>query len=90
LRIAYDVAAASQERAPAGRTTFLLNAHEPACNNDVARLVCDQFVERRADSANTVVLDGLPENHDIVDPTNPHARVDLVYPVLRRLIDESS
>ena len=90
LRIGLAVDAASYERAPVGRTTFLLNAHEPACNNDLARLVCDRFVERRGSSANTVVLDGLPENHDIVDPTNPRARVDLVYPALRRLIEDSS
>lgn len=90
LRIALWVETASQERAPSGKTTFLLNAHEPACNNDVARLVCGRFAEHRARSAEAIVLDDLPANHDIVDPTNPQARVDLVYPVLRRLIEATA
>jgi pimeloyl-ACP methyl ester carboxylesterase len=87
LCIGFEVDATSFERAPAGRTTFLLNAHEPACNNEVSRQVCERFEERRAQSAGAVILDGLPANHDIIDPTNPHARVDLVYPVLRGLIE---
>jgi carboxylesterase len=86
LRIGLDVEAASHARAPAGRTTFLLNAHEPACNNAVTVAVHDGFERSRAGSTELVVLSDLPANHDIIDPTNPNARIDLVYPALRAIL----
>jgi hypothetical protein len=86
LRIGLEVEADSHARAPAGRTTFLLNAHEPACNNAVALAIRDGFERNRPTSTNLVILNGLPANHDIIDPTNPSARVDLVYPALRAIL----
>jgi hypothetical protein len=90
LRIGLAVDAASHERAPVGRTSFLLNAREPAVNNDVALLIRERFEERRPQSTGVVVLDDLPANHDIIDPTNPEERVRSVYPELRTLVEAAT
>ncbi len=89
LRIGLEVEAASHERAPAGRTTFLLNAHEPACNNDVPLAIRECFERNRAHSTDLVILEGLPANHDIIDPTNPNARVEVVYPALHAILSST-
>lgn len=86
LRIGLSVAALAQERAPAGHTTFLLNAREPAVNNDVALEIRAALEQSRPGATALRILEGLPANHDIIDPTNPEARVDLVYPALREII----
>jgi carboxylesterase len=83
---AYDASAAG---APAGRVRFLLNAREPAVNNGLVREVEARLVRDRAGSADVIVLDDLPANHDIIDPTNPYARTDLVYPVVQRLLESA-
>jgi hypothetical protein len=90
LRIGLAVEETSRERAPAGRTTFLLNAREPAVNNDVALLIRERFEERRSQSTGLVVLNDLPANHDIIDPTNPEERVRSVYPELRTLVEAAT
>jgi pimeloyl-ACP methyl ester carboxylesterase len=87
LRIGLDVYDASASESPPGPVTMLLNPLEPACNNRLAVTVAERFARRRAGSADTVFLRGLPANHDIIDPTNPHARVDLVYPKLLELLE---
>jgi carboxylesterase len=90
LRIGIAVEAIARERAPAGHTTFMLNAREPACNNAVSEAVRAGFERDRPGSTGLIVLEDLPANHDIIDPTNAVARVDLVYPVLRRLIEATA
>jgi alpha-beta hydrolase superfamily lysophospholipase len=90
LRIGLAVERESRERAPHGRTSFLLNAREPAVNNDVALLIRQRFEGHRSQSTGVVVLDDLPANHDIIDPTNPEARVRSVYPELRALVEAAT
>ncbi len=80
LRIGLDVYRTAASRAPAGATEFLLNAREPACNNSLALKVGAAFRAAGRGACSTVVMDDLPANHDVIDPTNPHARIDLVYP----------
>jgi len=87
LGIGLDVYGAAAQRAPAGSVAMLLNAKEPVCNNDLAREIARRFNRVRAASTEVVVLDDLPENHDIIDPTNPNARIELVYPPLQALIE---
>ena len=72
-----------------GATTFVLNAKEPATENPVTLAVCEKFERARSGSTQAVVWDDLPANHDIIDPTNPNARIDLVYPRLRAIVDGS-
>jgi hypothetical protein len=80
VSIGLDVYRTAGSLAPAGATEFLLNAREPACNNSLAFEVGAAFAAAGRGSCTTVVMDDLPPNHDIIDPTNPHARIDLVYP----------
>lgn len=90
LRVGLDVAHRSRRGArPAGEIALLLNAREPACDNTLAHSIADRL--RGAGGAVTVsVLESLPANHDIIDPTNPQQRIDLVYPRVRALIEEPS
>ncbi len=80
----YDEA---RTRAPGGNVHFLLNAKEPACNNQLSLEIARRFTTDRAGSTQTVVLDDLPANHDIIDPTNPEERTAIVYPHVRALIE---
>lgn len=89
LDIANEVAAIARKRHPIGReffgrTTFVLNGHEPACNNDVTILVQEHLERSRPGTTRRIDWNDLPANHDIIDPTNPKARTGLVYP---RLLD---
>ena len=72
---------------PRGNVHFLLNAKEPACNNELSLEMARRFTIDRSGSTETVVLDDLPANHDIIDPTNPEARTSIVYPRVRELIE---
>jgi alpha-beta hydrolase superfamily lysophospholipase len=83
MRIAnavYDVA--HREPARAQRITSVLNHADPAVNNEVTHEVIREWRGLRRDGIGYVVLRNLPENHDIIDPDNPLARVDMVYPKL--------
>jgi pimeloyl-ACP methyl ester carboxylesterase len=87
LDIGLDALRRSSSQAPRGRLDFILNGHEPACNNDLPRALAARVTARRPDSATLLEWYDLPAVHDIIDPTNPHARTGLVYPRLRALID---
>ncbi len=80
LGVGNDVVQLARRRAPWCETVLVLNAREPAIDNPLARRVVADFECARAGSTRTIVWDDLPANHDIVDPTNALARVDLVYP----------
>ncbi len=86
LRIGVAAYRKARRRAPRGRLTMLLNALEPAIDNGMARTVVRRCNRHRLGSARIVVLNDLPANHDIIDPTNPFAHTALVYPHLRHLI----
>ncbi len=76
----YD--AAPMVPAKAARIASVANRVDPAVNNEVTREVVSQWRALRSDGIEYIELGGLPENHDIIDPDNPLARTDLVYPKL--------
>jgi hypothetical protein len=84
LRIGDDVHAAARRESPlARRIVTMVNRTDPAVNNEVARDVSEEWADRRGgQEVEYVELRGLPANHDIIDPENPLARTDLVYPKL--------
>ena len=91
LEIASHVTQVVCKRYPIGhqffeRTTFVLNSHEPACNNAVAVRALSNLERNRPGTTRLVVWRDLPENHDVIDPTNPEQRTDLVYPRLREIL----
>jgi carboxylesterase len=87
MRLGLSVYRSAPRRVPAGRTTMLLNAREPAVSNPLSDAVAARFAAARAGAADVVVLEDLPENHDIIDPTNPQQRVAEVYPRIEELIE---
>jgi esterase/lipase len=83
LRIGDDVYRAAKARAPlAERIVAVVNRCDPAVNNEVTAEFCAQWSAWNRSSVSYVELRNLPENHDIIDPENPRARTDLVYPKL--------
>lgn len=83
LRIGDDVYAESRKAAPvASKVVTIVNAADPAVNNEVTERVVSQWKNRRTEGIEYVTMRDLPENHDIIDPDNPRARIDLVYPAL--------
>ena len=85
LRIGLDVERRSHAAVPRGEIVVVLNAAEPACENAIATSIVARLARARTGSARAIVWNDMPPMHDIVDPTNPHGRTDLVYP---RLIEE--
>jgi hypothetical protein len=83
MRIGEDVYGAARRQAAAGASIVLVtNAQDPAVNNAVTHSVEVAWNRRRGGFASELVLTDLPRNHDIIDPDNPNARTDLVYPRL--------
>ena len=60
----------------------IVNRCDPAVNNEVIAQVATEWSGSMGKAAQYVVMRTLPENHDIIDPQNPLARTDLVYPKL--------
>ncbi len=83
LAVADDVHAAARREAPrAGRIATIVNRSDPAVNNEVTEQIVREWEGWHPTDVEYVELRGLPVNHDIVDPQNPLARTDLVYPRL--------
>ncbi|HZO93740.1 MAG TPA: alpha/beta fold hydrolase [Candidatus Baltobacteraceae bacterium] len=70
----------------ARRAVLVLNEHDPVINNAHARRRFAALA-RRGVAVETVVLQGLPHIHDVIEPAIPQAAVERVYPELFRLIE---
>jgi esterase/lipase len=83
LRVGDDVCAAAKTRAPlARRITVVVNRIDPAVNNEATKEIALEWSTCGKERVSYVELRRLPENHDIIDPRNPLARTDIVYPKL--------
>ena len=89
LRIGNGVyEAAKTAPAAAGRIVTIVNPNDPAVNNAAVKQVADRWRRLRGDAVEYVEFEGLPVNHDIIDPGNPEARIDVVYPRLIEILYE--
>jgi hypothetical protein len=87
IRIGDDVYAQSGRQAPAAMSVVLMtNPNDPAVNNAVTHRVAQRWDSRRAGAVLEFQFTDLPRNHDIIDPENPNARTDIVYPRLLEFI----
>lgn len=87
MRIGEDVYAQARKQPPAARSVVMMtNAHDPAVNNAVTHDVARACESRRPGSAIEFAFGNLPRVHDIIEPDNPHARTDIVYPRLLEFI----
>jgi esterase/lipase len=83
LRVGDEVyAAAKRERQAAERIVTVVNAADPAVNNEATQEISSDWSGWKSGGADYVVLRNLPEWHDIIDPRNHLARTDIVYPRL--------
>jgi alpha-beta hydrolase superfamily lysophospholipase len=88
LRIGDEIVDAARSTPPlATRIAAVVNAVDPAVNNRVTSDVVSWWRSHRPDGIEFAELTGLPVNHDIIDPDNPEAHTDVVYP---KLIDALS
>ncbi|MDQ6933673.1 MAG: hypothetical protein M3160_10955 [Candidatus Eremiobacteraeota bacterium] len=89
LRIGDDVYKQARTMAPkAGAITMVTNTRDPAVDNRVTRDVVAFWQRCGAKNVSIFAFADLPENHDIIDPTNPDARIDVVYPKLIELSEK--
>lgn len=87
LRIGNAVYKAAKTTAPAaGRISTVVNVRDPAVNNAAAKQAVDRWRRRRTAGIDYIELANLPENHDIIDPDNPQARIGLVYKKLIEIL----
>lgn len=80
LHIGLDAVARGRALPSSGETVVCLNAREPAIDNGLARAFARRLEDVRAGSTRVMTWTDLPANHDLIDPTNALARIDLVYP----------
>lgn len=87
MRIGENVYAQARRTAPASRSIVLMtNPHDPAVNNAVTHRVALAWDKHRSGGVLEFEFTDLPRNHDIIEPDNPHARTDIVYPRLLEFI----
>lgn len=87
MSIGDAVYSAARRRAPlTRRIVTVVNRDDPAVNNAAAERVCAAWAAHKSEGVEYVELTGLPL-HDILDPQQPRARIDLVYPKLLEALD---
>jgi len=85
LRLGFSVQAAAQREAPAAASILVVtNANDTAVNNVLTGAVVKAWREHKASVTTYEFEADLRLGHDLIDPTLPDARIDIVYP---RLID---
>lgn len=81
------VYSAARRRAPlTRRIVTVVNRDDPAVNNAAARRVSAAWAAHKPEGVEYVELTGL-RLHDILDPQQPRARTDRVYPKLLEALD---
>lgn len=87
LRVGDDVYRSARERRQlAERIAVVVNRIDPAVNNDVTKEIATDWAGWNRNGTQYLELRKLPENHDIIDPNNPLARTQLVYPKLLEVL----
>ena len=82
MKLAAATDPALSPRPPGGRVVGLLNGNDPIVNNTFAR---ERLEALRAHGLKVTidVRDDLPKQHDVIEPTLPHAPTALSYPWIR-------
>ena len=88
LRLALaTVRAAVQDRPVCQHLVVITNANDHAVSNQLTRQMVSFWQSRGLRRVEFYEFDREEElEHDLIDPNNPHQRVDLVYPILLDLI----
>lgn len=91
LRIGEDVYEQAQGNPPlCDAVTVVTNRLDPAVNNNVTYAVLRFWKRQAAEKVRSFQFEHLPKNHDIIDPINPVAQVEAVYPKLVEICEEAA
>lgn len=87
MRIGENVHVQSRRAAPAASSiVFVTNHQDPAVNNAVTHGVARAWAKHNGAMVRELEYTNLPRNHDIIEPDNPNARTDVVYPQLLDIV----
>jgi len=87
LRLGFAVQVAARRESPAAQCILVvINANETSVNNGLTAQVIEQWRGHDASPAIYEFGAELQLGHDLIDPTLPEARTELVYPKLIELI----
>jgi len=87
LRLGFAVRSASQATRPAAQAILVVtNAYDDTVDNTVAAQVAENWRRAGAQLATYEFPADLRLGHDMIDPTRPDQRVEVVYPQLIKLI----
>jgi alpha-beta hydrolase superfamily lysophospholipase len=90
MRIGEQVYAQARSSSPAaGSVVMMTNANDPAVNNALTRRLARWWNAQRPGCVDEVEFTDLPRNHDIIDPDNPNARTQIVYPKMLAVIEDT-
>jgi hypothetical protein len=73
----------------AGHVVLILNEADTAISNELAHLLAARWLSHRRAQVTLYefsAAEGL--GHDIIDPQQPTARPDFVYPIMQQLIEQ--
>jgi carboxylesterase len=87
LRLGFAVEAAACRATPAaGSILMVTNANDTTINNVRTAAIMEAWRAHRANLTSYEFEAGLRLGHDLIDPAQPDARIDTVYPVLIDLV----
>lgn len=88
LRLGFAVRSAAEHRAPAAHEVVLVSiGGDPAVHNGLSAQVVSMWRRHGAAVETYEFPSRLHLGHDVIDPEQVGARIDLVYPELERLLD---
>jgi carboxylesterase len=89
LRLGFSVQVSAQKKSPAARKIIVItNANDQSVNNEITYTVIENW---RKHGANLVTFEfpvDLKLGHDLIDPTQPDQRIEIVYPQLIDLVTQ--
>jgi alpha-beta hydrolase superfamily lysophospholipase len=89
LRLGFATQAQARQTAPAARSILVVtNANDKSVNNALTEVVAGYWRDQGANLRTYEFGAELQLGHDLIDPTQPDARTDIVYPKLIELTTE--
>ena len=87
LRLSFATQVGARRAAPAARSILVItNANDHSVNNELTQQVVDEWRAQGAELRTYEFDAGLQLGHDMIDPTQPDQRTDIVYPTVIDLI----
>jgi pimeloyl-ACP methyl ester carboxylesterase len=89
MRLGFAVQTAAHESPPAaGRIVVVTNGNEPSVNNELTMQVLTSWRQHTTNVTSYEFPANLGLPHDLIDPSQPDQRTDIVYPKLIQLITQ--